>query len=93
MTQVAFADFAAQSFEDTTLSERELAISYLTTSLALEDPQGVKSAIVAAKQAGVDNDEIQQVINVVITVKGQRIQALTGIQAPAQAAAQTSCCR
>lgn len=92
MTQVAFADFAVQSFEDTTLNERELAISYLTTTLALEDQQGVKGAIVAAKQAGLDNDEIQQVINVVITVKGQRIQALTGIQAPVQAA-QTSCCR
>jgi alkylhydroperoxidase/carboxymuconolactone decarboxylase family protein YurZ len=89
-----FTAFADEALEGGVLSERERALVVLAAAVALEDAPTVKQAVVAAKQAGVVNDEIGHVSATVVAVRGLRVATLGLIGAPTARTGtrQTTCC-
>jgi alkylhydroperoxidase/carboxymuconolactone decarboxylase family protein YurZ len=90
-----FTELASQSLDNRTLSDRERALSVLAVAVALEDNNAIKQTIVAAKQAGVTNDEIGHISSIVIAMRGLQIAGL-GAVVPAASngqSAQSTCCR
>jgi alkylhydroperoxidase/carboxymuconolactone decarboxylase family protein YurZ len=59
-----FTEFASHALENCTLSDRERALSVLAVAVALQDNNSIKQSIVAAKQAGVTNDEIGHISSI-----------------------------
>ena len=89
-----FTAFADDALGSGPLADRDLAVVMLAAALVLEDGEMVKHAIVAAKQAGVSNEEIGQVSAALIVLRGQRIAGLgLGTSTPSRATAPTACCR
>jgi alkylhydroperoxidase/carboxymuconolactone decarboxylase family protein YurZ len=71
-----FNEFTEEVFESEILSEKEKALVALATVTAFEDEDGVKNAIINAKQAMLSNEEIGYVMSLVIAMKGKKISKL-----------------
>jgi alkylhydroperoxidase/carboxymuconolactone decarboxylase family protein YurZ len=95
-----FIEFAKNSLENITLSDRERVLSVLGVAITLEDNNSIKQAIVAAKQVGISNEEIGHISSLVIAMRGLKIAGLgVAIPTPSHApssngqSAQSTCCR
>jgi alkylhydroperoxidase/carboxymuconolactone decarboxylase family protein YurZ len=90
-------EFASLALENRSLTDRERTLTVLAAAIALEDTASIKPAIVAAKQAGVANEEIGHVSSIVIALQSLRLANLGVVSSPATngqtSTTQSTCCR
>lgn len=88
-----FSNFSQDALDNGPLSDRDRSIATLTAAVALDDQDTVRKAIVAAKQAGVSNEEIGQICSIVVALHGLRVNNLGQMSASSEQQSQSTCCR
>lgn len=71
-----FNSFTESVFESEILNDKEKAIVALATVIAFEDEEGVKNAIMNAKQCMISNEEIAEIMAIVIAMRSKKISKL-----------------
>jgi len=90
-----FSAFVKNALYEGKLSDRDKAIVQLALSYAFEDIEGLREAIVDAKQLGITNQEIGHICALVIVSRGQRIANLGQVSYSFgwKESSQSSCCK
>jgi alkylhydroperoxidase/carboxymuconolactone decarboxylase family protein YurZ len=74
------------------LSEREQALIALSAAIALNNGNLVKQAVISAKEAGINNDEIGLISEVVTKMQGMEGMTIEEMAAQSQSSS-SACCR